>query len=655
MKHSALFRRFSTSIKVIRREPLALLRLPGFLIRAVRESPTDTLTRLRHISDPLRHVQNYSAWAKEYHDATVEQLASMEKWAASIADPPLISVVMPVYNPKPPWLRDAIESVKSQRYHHWQLCIADDCSTDPEIRKTLEEEQKKDSRIQVVFREKNGHISRCSNSALELAQGSWVALLDHDDLLPPDALIWVARKILEDQDAQLIYSDEDKIDGYGERSSPYFKPDWNPSLIEGQNLFSHLGVYRTDLLRRVGGFRVGFEGSQDYDLLLRCVDCAGHHSVRHIPRVLYHWRVHQQSTASGNGAKPYVVAAAEKALQEHVQRLGIEGTVEALPQGYRIQRRPPQTRQEVDVLLDLRGASVRDVLRSLRSFSHSSISCHFHVAFSSDQYNLSAKLTAWCRKQAISLSCREADLQASRASTYQQIYQDGKAPLVLCWDMRLTSKTSAKAECSKWLLELVSQINAQHVVAVGPRLSYRNGKIASAGLFLSRSAVALPAHRGFGIGESGYFGRANLSQNVSALPWPGLLVCRQSVDAVGGLLEDPRLAPHAELDLCLRLAAQKNRIVFTPFADLIWRERAYKDVDPWPGSVQEVQESAALLIQKWQAQFSDDPALSPNLCNDPIDFSLAMPPRLQPWQENTELKKEESIERLNTRFQAESP
>ncbi|NOR87916.1 MAG: glycosyltransferase, partial [Bacteroidales bacterium] len=180
-----------------------------------------------------------------------------------------ISIVMPTYNSNTEWLSVAIESVRAQIYPHWELCIADDASTNNECKDLLRKYQKEDNRIRVVFRNQNGHISNASNSALETVNGDFVALLDHDDKLPEDALYWIAKTINEKPNSSLIYSDEDKFDKQGIRSDPYFKCDWNYSLFLSQNMISHLGVYKTSILKKIGGFRQGYEGSQDYDLALR--------------------------------------------------------------------------------------------------------------------------------------------------------------------------------------------------------------------------------------------------------------------------------------------------------------------------------------------------------------------------------------------------
>jgi glycosyltransferase involved in cell wall biosynthesis len=221
------------------------------------------------------------------------------------------------------FLNQAIDSVEKQIYPFWELCIADDCSTNPEVREFLKARSSLEPRIKLCFREKNGHISLASNSALELASGEWVALFDHDDLLTEDALFYVARHINHHPEVQIIYSDEDKVDELGNRFSPHFKSDWNPELFFTQNYLSHLGVYRTQLLRSIGGFRKGLEGSQDHDLVLRCLPHIESCAIHHIPKVLYHWRAISGSTALNASAKSYADDARHQALKDYFESVGI--------------------------------------------------------------------------------------------------------------------------------------------------------------------------------------------------------------------------------------------------------------------------------------------------------------------------------------------
>ena len=273
---------------------------------------------------------DYEEWIRRYDTLTDESRSRMRERIEGFEHKPLISIVMPTYNSELKWLVEAIESVRMQIYTNWELCIADDASTNKNVRPILERFAEKDVRIKVFFREKNGHISASSNSALNLVTGEYIALLDHDDLLPEHALFWVADAINNNPDAQLIYSDEDKIDKTGRRYEPYFKSDWNPDLFLSQNMISHLGVYRADLIKRVGGFREGYEGSQDYDLALRCIEQIDSHTIVHIPRILYHWRSHPGSTAQAGSEKNYALYAGERALNDHFTRIGVSANAELL-------------------------------------------------------------------------------------------------------------------------------------------------------------------------------------------------------------------------------------------------------------------------------------------------------------------------------------
>ena len=268
--------------------------------------------------DTWRERRDYKKWIEK------EEVGCDEEQTLEYR--PTISVIMPVYDIEDRYLVECIESVKAQTYDNWELCIADDCSTMDSVRKTLARYEDRD-RIKVVYRSKNGHISECSNSALELATGEFVALLDCDDILAPNALYEVVKKLNEDKSYDLIYSDEDKVDDNGKnRHRPHFKPDWSPDTLMAHMYICHLSVYRSACIREVGGFRKGFEGSQDYDLALRVTERTNR--IAHIPKVLYHWRERKESTAANPGSKPYFVEAARKAKAEALERRGIEAKLE---------------------------------------------------------------------------------------------------------------------------------------------------------------------------------------------------------------------------------------------------------------------------------------------------------------------------------------
>ncbi len=275
-----------------------------------------------------KQAEIYQNWIEQFDTLSEKERQMIRREIEVMPYKPLISIILPVYNVDEKWLRLCLESVLKQIYPHWELCIADDCSPAPHIRRVLEEFAALDSRLKIVYRPENGHISAASNSALELATGDFTALLDHDDELAEHALFYVAKELNEFPPADLIYSDEDKINEENQRHKPTLKPDWNLDLFYSMNYLNHLTVYRTSILREVGGFRLGFEGSQDYDLALRVIEKIPPENIRHIPNILYYWRAISGSVALSTGEKSYPHEAARKALREHFARKNLQVTVE---------------------------------------------------------------------------------------------------------------------------------------------------------------------------------------------------------------------------------------------------------------------------------------------------------------------------------------
>lgn len=274
--------------------------------------------RIRKRREPERAA--YRQWVAENDTVGETQKRDLIEAYGQLKSRPLVSVIMPVYNAPLPWLDQAIESVRQQVYQDWELCIADDCSSDPQIRPYLQKKASEDSRIKLEFRDVNGHISAASNSAISRATGEFLAFMDQDDLIPPQALLEVALCISRNPGAAFIYTDEDKIDEHNQREAPTRKTAWSPGMLDTLNRVSHLVVYRKDLVLAVGGLRVGYEGAQDHDLALRCAEKTDARHIVHIPKILYHWRSHSNSTAQVRLSKPYAVTARRKALAEHALR-----------------------------------------------------------------------------------------------------------------------------------------------------------------------------------------------------------------------------------------------------------------------------------------------------------------------------------------------
>lgn len=269
-------------------------------------------------SQEIYEVSNYYPSIREYYLQSSEPLLPTD---------PLVSIILPTYNTPEAYLRECIESIVMQSYPKWELCIADDNSSDKKVIKIINEYQKKDERIKLIERPINGHISEASNSALELAKGDYIGLMDHDDVLWPNALYECVQVIRKNNRTDFIYSDEDKLDGTGKiHSYPFLKPDFSPEFLESCNYITHFSCIKTKIIKKVGGFRAGYEGAQDWDLFIRISEVTNH--ITHIPKILYSWRIHEASTASDTDAKPYVYEAQRKLLADHIKRENKKGVVE---------------------------------------------------------------------------------------------------------------------------------------------------------------------------------------------------------------------------------------------------------------------------------------------------------------------------------------
>ena len=292
----------------------------------------------------------YTRWLNRNLPRETDIIAQ-KKIIDGFKEQPLFSIIIPVYNPPIEYFKAAIDSVLHQSYENWEICICDDASTDSSVKKVIQSYMKRDPRIRAVFRKQNGHISKASNDALELARGEYAVLMDQDDLLSADALFHNAQLIDEHPKADLIYSDEDKINEQGIHSEPHFKPDWSPDNLLSRNYLGHLTVFNMEILRSIGGWREGFEGSQDYDLVLRFVEKTN--EIYHIPKVLYHWRIHSASAAGGEEAKPYAYTAAQKSLTEALERRGEEAEVDFLDgfRGYGIRLKIKVPDQLVSIII----------------------------------------------------------------------------------------------------------------------------------------------------------------------------------------------------------------------------------------------------------------------------------------------------------------
>jgi len=596
------------------------LETPVSALRVVlRQSPL--LKSIRRAPGP-RPSPAYSSWVRANDTPSKADIRRCLQQSAAFPRRPTLSVLMPVFDPEPAILDKAITSVRDQAYPLWELCIADDASTNPAVAAVIRRHAAADPRIKVRFRGHRGNISAASNTALEMATGDFVALLDHDDLLPPLALYWVAESINRHPDARLFYSDEDKIDGRGRRFDPHFKSDFNHVLLLAQNMISHLGVYRRDLVVSLGGFRIGFEGAQDHDLALRCVAAVSRDQIVHIPRILYHWRAIAGSTAVSSDEKPVAVTAARLAVTEHVRRFDSDATVEPAPESsihFRIRHSLPSPAPLVSIVICTRDHEwlLRTAIESIRE---KTTYPHYEIVVLDNGSREAAALeylASLAGRPGITVIRDDSPFNYSRLNNIAVRHSRGQVLCLLNDDIEVLAPG--------WLEEMVSFAVQPDVGGVGARLWYPDGRLQHGGVIIGAGGVAGHAHPRLAKGERGYFSRAVLQQELSAVTGACLAVRREVFDEVGGLDEQIAVAFN-DVDLCLRIRAAGYRIIWTPFAELIHHESASRGYEDNPEKLARFQREIRFMQERWGATLTTDPYYNPNLSMQSGDYSLA-PPR----------------------------
>jgi glycosyltransferase involved in cell wall biosynthesis len=566
---------------------------------------------------------DYDEWVRRYDTLTDLDRKKIKTRIRQLQPPPLISVVMPVYNPPLNMLEDAIRSVQGQLYTNWELCIADDASTNGEVHKLLQRYADNDSRIKVVFRKKNGHISAASNSALELVSGEYVALLDNDDLLREHSLFWVADAISTQPDAGMIYSDEDKIDLSGRRYDPYFKPDWNPDLFLSHNMICHLGAYRTDLVRKLGGFREGYEGAQDYDLALRCSEQLAPEQIVHIPRVLYHWRSHPGSTAQAGSEKNYALLAGERALNDHFARTQISAKAELLDFGmYRARYAIPAPEPLVSLIIPTRNG-MHLIKQCIESIIAKTTYKNYEILIvdnNSDDPNTLAYFASLAEDTRIRIIRDERPFNYSALNNAAVKQARGEYVGLINNDIDVISP--------EWLEEMMGLAIQPGVGAVGARLWYPNDTLQHGGCITGVGGVAGNSHKHLPRGHFGYFARAQLIQTLSVVTAACLVIKKSIYQEVGGLDETNLKVAFNDVDFCLRVREAGYRNIWTPYAELYHHESATRGYEDTPEKQLRFRDEVLYMQKRWGNSLKNDPAYSPNLTLDREDFSYAWPPRV---------------------------
>jgi glycosyltransferase involved in cell wall biosynthesis len=569
----------------------------------------------------------YYSWIEQYDTLTPSDRSSMLAHIETFKHKPLISIIIPVFNPPEPFLREALDSVQAQIYPHWECCIADDASTEPYVRNILTEYEKKDPRFKITFRDINGHISAASNTALAMASGEFIGLLDHDDVLREHALYMVACEINRFPDAEIIYSDEDLIDEFGVRYDPYFKPDWNPDLLYGHNLITHFGVYRREKVRKLGGFREGYEGAQDWDLAMRMTEQIPASTIRHIPFILYHWRAVIGSTALSTEYKDYAKDAQLSTLRTHFTRIERPVDITQTHDGFwKVKYRIQDPKPLASIIIPVRN-KVQLLQKCLASIQEKTKYPYYEILIvdnQSDQPEVLNFFDQIAQNEQITIIKYPHPFNYSAINNFAADQARGAVLIFLNNDIEVISPD--------WLDEMISHALRPEIGAVGAMLYYPNDTIQHAGVILGMKGIAGHIYYSSPRGTIGQRGRVRLVQNFSAVTAACMAIEKTKFFEINGFNQQQLAVAYNDIDLCLRLIKAGYRNLWTPHAELYHHESATRSYEDSPEKINRVKSEADYLVNQWPEMIANDPTYNLNLTLTIPDFSLAFPPRVEkPW------------------------
>ncbi len=583
------------------------------LARRIRKSGVGaTLRHIRGVQASDQHAELYRQWMA-VNTPRPETLAHLASEVDALTYRPRISVLTPVYNTDPAWLRACIESVVHQIYPHWELCIADDGSTNTGTLAVLKEYEAH-PRIRMSRLAGNSGISLASNAALESATGEFVVTLDHDDELAPEALYEVVRTLNRAPDLDFIYSDEDKLGATGERCDPYFKPDWSPEHFRSCMYTCHLLVLRTSLVRELGGFRKGFEGSQDYDLVLRVVERT--ERIHHVPQILYHWRKSEGSTASSGLAKTWVIDAGERALQEHVERSGMDAAVVRGPGPglFRIRHRIAG-KPLVSIILPTAGRSrflgdrTIDLLSNcVGSVANKSTYENYELIIGDDGA-LPEETVAFLESMTVPI--KRVSFPQPEGFNYGRklnfIASHSKAPHLILFN------DDIEVIAPGWIEAMLEFSQQEAIGAVGGKLLFGDGRIQHIGMVVGVNGMCGHVFHGHQGSTPGYGASAQIIRNYSAVTAACMMTRREIYERLGGFQTRFQF-DFNDVDYCLRVRRLGHRVVFTPYAELFHLEWATWGTRPWHA------EEVDYMQRTWADACAHDPYYNPNLSRDHVDY-----------------------------------
>ena len=554
---------------------------------------------------------DYEEWYRN-HRTTGEELEKQRN--ARFPYSPLISILVPVYNTPEAFLKQMIQSVRKQTYSNWELCIANADPTNQEVADILKTASGKDRRIRVTDVPENKGIAQNTNAALAIASGDYIGLLDHDDLLTPDALYEVVRVLNEEELPQVIYSDEDKVTtDLSEHFQPFMKPDFNLDLLRANNYICHFFVAEKDLAEQVGGFRGEYNGAQDYDLILRCTERA--EKIAHIPRILYHWRVHKASTADNPASKMYAFDAGKRAIEEHLKRCGEKGTVSHTKDlgFYRVQYQV-QGKPLVSIIIPNKDHA--DMLdRCLKSIEKSSYQNYeIIIVENNSEKEETFDYYKQLKSERIKVVYWEGIFNYSAINNFGVRAAKGDFLILLNNDVEIITEN--------WIEEMLSNCQRKDVGIVGAKLYYPDDTVQHAGIIIGIGGVAGNIFTGLPRRFTGYFHKASIQQDLSAVTAACMMVKRSVYEEAGGLEEKLQVAFN-DVDFCLRVRKAGYLVVFDPYVELYHYESKTRGSENTKEKVRRFQSEIEYMRSHWlELLKKGDSMYNPNLTLTKWDYSL---------------------------------
>lgn len=555
---------------------------------------------------------DYGKWY-ENHKASEEELAKQRK--EHFAKEPLISILVPVYNTPREFLIQLLRSVGTQTYHNWELCIANASVDNKGVIEVLEHYQEKTKRLKVINVPENEGISQNTNKALSIASGEYVALLDHDDLLAPNALYEIVKVINNKEDADVIYTDEDKVTAdLKEHFQPHFKPDFSEDLLRSNNYICHFFVAKREIVNEIGGFHPEFNGAQDYDLIFRCTEKA--RGIYHVPKILYHWRTHKASTADNPASKMYAFDAGKRAIEEHLKRVGEKGEVSHTKDlGFYRVKYPVIGNPKVSIIIPNKDeiASLEKCIHSIREktdYKNYEIIVVENNSEKSETFEFYKKI----ERDWLKVIYWDREFNYSAINNFGVRHATGDYLLFLNNDVEVINRD--------WMTEMLSHCQRKQVGIVGAKLYYPDNTIQHAGIVIGIGGIAGNMFTGMSRSFTGYLHKASLQQDLSAVTAACMMVERHAFEKVKGFEEDLAVAFN-DVDFCLKIRKAGYLIVYNPNVELYHYESKTRGKEDTKEKLKRFQGEIDYMKERWsQILEQGDPYYNVNFSLIKCDYSL---------------------------------